>query len=103
LKTSHRAIYVSTYLSDGEPRSVVNVVTLHPPRSWHLDGIGDEIDEKVDYVLTKLRLGKTRLDVTVTVHYKIREVPTKTQDAEELSGVWDKYVAALEKEYGKQE
>lgn len=102
LKTQHRAIYVSTYTSRGEPRTIVNVVTLHPPTGWHLDGIGDEIDEKVDYVLTKLGLGKTRLDIALTVYYKIHEVPTKEQDAEELSGVWDKYVAALEKEYGRQ-
>ena len=90
-------------MSGSEPRSVVNVVTLHPPKGWHLEGIGDEIDEKVDYVLTELALGKTRLDIAVTVNYKIHEVPTKTQDAKELSGVWDKYVDALEKEYGKQE
>jgi hypothetical protein len=101
LKTQHRAIYASTYFSGGEPRSVVNVVTLHPPRGWHLDGVGDEIDEKVDYVLTKHGHGRTKLDLAVKVSYKIREVPTRAQDAEELSELWDKYVAALEKEYGR--
>jgi hypothetical protein len=101
LKTKQRAIYVSTYTSGGQPRSTVNVVTLHPPRSWHLDGIGDEIDANVDYVLTKLGRRKTRLDIAAAVHYKTHEVATKAQDAKEDSEVWDKYVAALEKEYGK--
>lgn len=79
LKTQHRTVYVSTYESGGEPRSIVNVVTLHPPTGWHLDGVGDEIDEKVDYALTKLRAEKTRLNIAVTVYYKIDEVPTKAQ------------------------
>lgn len=86
LKTQQRAIYVSTYINAGELRGMVNVVTLHAPRSWHLDGIGNEIDEKVDYVLTELGPRKTRLDIAVTVYYKIHDVPTKAQDAKELSG-----------------
>jgi hypothetical protein len=102
LKTKHRAIYLSTYTSNCELRSIVNVVTLHPARAWHLDGIGDEIDEKVDYAIKKLGPRKTRLDIEFTGHYKTYEAPTKTQDARELSGVWDKYVAALEKEYCRQ-
>lgn len=100
LKTPHRAIYNSTYTSRGNSRSIVNVVTLHPPRAWHLDAVGDEIDEKVDYVLTKLGPRRTKLDITFTGHYKTHEVPTKAQDAKEVNELWDKYVAALEKDHG---
>jgi hypothetical protein len=102
LKTQDRAIYISTYTGGDKPRSIVNVVTLYPPRAWHLDGIGDEIDEKVDYVLTKLGPRRTRLDITFTGHYKTHDVPTKAQDANGVSELWDKHVAALEREYGRQ-
>jgi hypothetical protein len=98
LKTKHWAIYVSTYMGEREPRGV-NVVTLDPPNGWHLDGIGDEIERKADYVLTKLGPRKTRLEIAFTGRYKTRVVPSTKQAAQESSGVWDKYVAALEKEY----
>jgi hypothetical protein len=102
LKTKQRAIYYSTYVSRGRPRSIVNVVTLHAPRSWHLDGIGDEIDEEVDYVLTKLGQRRTGLEIAFTSHYKTHEFPTTKEDVKEVSAVWDKYVTALEKEYRSQ-
>ena len=102
LKTEHRVIYVSTYKTDGKPRSAVDVVTLNPPRTWHLDFIGDDDDEVGDYVLTKLGPQRTRLDMTFTEHYKTRNAPTKSQDLRLVHGVWDKYVAALEKDYNRQ-
>lgn len=98
LKTQHRVIYTSVYKSDGKPRSAVNVVTLYPPKAWHLDFIGDEDDETGDYVLKSLGPRRTRLHMTFTEHYKIRRAPTKAQDVKHTNEVWDKYVAALEKD-----
>lgn len=99
LKTEHRVIYTSTYRSGGKPRSAVNVVTLYPPKAWHLDFVGDEDDEVGDYVLTKLGPRRTRLDMTFTEHYKTRKAPTKAQDVKHTHEIWDKYIAALEKDY----
>jgi hypothetical protein len=99
LKSEHRVIYTSTYKSSGKLRSAVNVVTLHPPKAWHLDFIGDDDDEVGDYVLTKLAPHRTRLDMTFTEHYKTRNAPTKAQDLKQTREVWDKYTAALEKDY----
>ncbi len=102
LKTERRVIYTSTYISGRKPRSAVNVVTLSPPRTWHVDFVGDEDDETGDYVLTKLGPRRTRLDMTFTEHYKTRKAPTKAQDAKHTHEVWDKYLAALKKDYGRQ-
>ncbi len=99
LKTEHRVIYTTTYISGGKPRTAVDVVTLYPPRAWHLDFVGDEDDETGDYVLKKVGPRRTRLDMTFTEHYKIRKAPTKAQDTKHTHEVWDKYAAALEKDY----
>ena len=102
LKTERRVIYLSTYRSGGKSKSAVNVVTLYPPRAWHLDFVGDDDDEVGDYVLTKLGPRKTRLDMTFEEHYKMRQAPTKAQDLKQTNKVWDKYVAALENDYVRQ-
>ena len=101
MKTKHRVIYLIQYPSRGKIRTGVNVVTLHPPKAWHLDLTGDEDDETGDYVLTSLGARKTRLDMTFSEHYKIRNAPSKAQDVEHTHEIWDKYVAALEKDYGR--
>ena len=101
LKTDHRVIYTSEYWSGAKPRSAVNIVTLYPPKAWHLDFVGDEDDEVGDYVLTKLGPRRTRLNMTFTEHYKTHNAPTKTQDVKHTHEVWDKYVAALEKDYAR--
>lgn len=99
LKTEHRVIYLSSYKSGGKPRNAVNVVTLYPPKAWHLDFIGDDDDEVGDYVLTRLGPQRTRLDMTFEEHYKMRRAPTKVKDLKHTNDVWDKYVAALQKDY----
>jgi len=101
MKTKHRVVWVASYRSSGKIRNAVDVVTLQPPNAWHLDFIGDEADQTADYTLTPLGARKTRLAITVKVRYKVRNVPSKAQDVKELHEVWDKYVAALEKDYGR--
>ena len=101
LKTEHRVIYLSSYRSGGKPRNAVNVVTLYPPKAWHLDFTGDDDDEVGDYVLTRLGPRKTRLDMTFEERYKTRRAPTKDQDLKHTNEVWDKYAKALENEYAR--
>jgi hypothetical protein len=101
MKTKHRVIWVASYPSSGKTRNAVDVVTLHPPNAWHLDFIGDEDDLTGDYTLTSLGARKTKLDMTFKVHYKVRNAPSKAQDVKGLHEVWDKYVAALQKDYAR--
>lgn len=99
LKTEHRVVYTSKYISGGKPKTAVNVVTLYPSKAWHLDFVGDEDDESGDYVLKRMGPNRTRLDMAFTEHYRIRKAPTKAQDIEHTHEVWDKYIRALEKDY----
>ena len=99
MKTKHRVVYVSSYRNRSEMRSAVDVVTLHPPNAWHLDFIGDEDDETGDYALSSLGPRKTKLNMTFTAHYKIVNAPSKAQDAKQTREVWNKYAAALERDY----
>ena len=99
MKTGHRVVYLTTYPKRGRLRSAVDVVTLYPPAAWHLDFVGDDDDEIGDYVLSPLGPRKTKLDMTFTEHYKSANSPTRAQDTRQIHEIWDKYVAALEKEY----
>jgi hypothetical protein len=101
MKTKHRVVYVTSYRSGGKSRSAVDVVTLHPPKAWHLDYVGDEDDETGDYVLSSLGRRKTRLDMRFKEHYKIRNAPSKAQDTKHIHELWDRYVDALEKDYAR--
>lgn len=100
-KTKQRVIYISTYRRGGRTKSAVNIVTLRPPNAWHLDFAGQEGEEIGDYRLTSLGPGKTRLDMTFKERYKIREAPTREEDTKDINEIWDKYVAALERDYAR--
>ena len=101
MRTKQRVIYTVTYRSRGKTRNAVDVVTLHPPRSWHLDFVGDEDDAIGEYTLSSLGPRRTRLDMTFTEHYKIRGAPSKAQDTKGTHVFWDKLVAALERDYSR--
>jgi len=100
-KTARRVIYVSAHKREGKNISAVRIVALHPPNSWHLDLAGQENDEIGDYRLTRLGPTKTRLDMTFKVKYKITSAPTRQEDSKQTNKVWDKYVAALERDYAR--
>jgi hypothetical protein len=100
LRTKNRVIYTSNYVTNGKARTAVNVVTLYPPKAWHLDFIGDEDDEIGDYNLKALNPRLTKLQMKFTEHYKTPNVPTKAQDIAHTREIWDKYVVALERDYG---
>ena len=100
-KTKKRAIYVQIYEgADGKEKVAVDIVTLKPPSSWHLDYFGEEDDEIGEYHLRKLGEGKTRLDMVFKEKWKdITKIPSIEEQIRSTNEVWDKYVAALEKEY----
>ena len=77
------------------------MITLYPPKAWHLDFVGDEDDETGDYVLSSLGRNKTRLDMTFTERYKVGGSPSKAQDVAHIHEIWEKFAAALEKDYAR--
>lgn len=100
-KTKKMAVYAQIYQgSDGSQKVAVNMVTLRPPNSWHLDYFGEEDDETGEYRLKDLGGGRTRLDMVFKEKWKIENPPSLEEQAKQTSEVWDKYVRALEKEYG---
>ena len=101
-KTRRRVIYLSTFKRREKTVSAVKMVTLHPPKAWHLDQIGEEEDVIGDYKLTRLGSRKTRLNMTFTEKYKISHAPTKEEDRKDTDKMWDKFVLALENDYTSQ-
>lgn len=99
-KTKKRTIYAQIYEgADGEQKIAVDIVSLKPPTSWHLDYFGEEDDETADYSVTSLGKKKTRLDMVFREKWKITNSPTIKEQIKSTNRVWDKYIAALEKDY----
>lgn len=96
-KTRRRVIYVG---ADATQKMEVDIVTLKPPTSWHLDAFGEEEDETGEYRLKSLGKNKTRIDMVFKDKWKnIARVPLAEESVKRTNEVWDKYVASLEKEY----
>ena len=100
-KTKRRVIYISAFKWAGRSRYGVQIVTLRPPNRWHLDYAGEDADEVGEYQLTKLAPRRTRLDMTFKERYKIRGAPTRKEETKQTNEVWDRYVAALERDYSR--
>jgi hypothetical protein len=100
-KTKRRAVYMVQYPEGKQIKIGFNLVTLNAPRSWHLNYFGEDDDEIADYALARLGPQRTRLDMVFTEKWKIREIPEKPAYIKHISEIWDKYVAALERDYAK--
>ncbi len=98
-KTKERVIYTIRYKSGGKTWNAVNIVTLRPPRAWQLDSRGDEDDEVGEYRLSRLGARKTKLDMTFVERWKVRNYPPRAEYLQHIHEIWDKYAAALEKDY----
>jgi hypothetical protein len=98
-KTNRRVIYLRTYERDGRTMIGVKMVTLRPPKAWHLDQVGEDEDAIGIYKLTRVGSERTRLDMVFTEKYRISDAPSKEEDRKVTDQMWDRYVAALEKDY----
>ena len=99
-RTKKKVVYAQLYEgADGSQKVAVDIVTLNPPDSWHLDYFGEEDDETGEYHLKDLGNGKTRLDMVFKEKWKILKTPTLEEQTNQTSRVWDKYVEALEEDY----
>ena len=79
-----------------------SIVSLHPPDTWHVDSISDKRNIVGDYHLTRLAGTRTRLDIAFEVKRKSEAAPSRSEFVRHLNEIWDKYTAALEKDYKKQ-
>ncbi len=98
-KTNRRVIYLRISKRHGKAMIGVKMVTLRPPKAWYLDQVGEDEDATGIYTLTRVGPKRTRLNMRFTEKYKIRDAPTKEQDRNDTAQMWDKYVAALERDY----
>ncbi|MDA4128210.1 MAG: hypothetical protein OK422_01900 [Thaumarchaeota archaeon] len=98
-KTKTRAIYISKYVNQGKKFEGVRIVALEPPNKWHLDGVAEDQNETGEYRLTALGRKKTRLDMAFKVIYKKGKPASKKSWEGDTSGEWDRFRAALERDY----
>ena len=101
-KSKRLVIYAIRYPVGREIRQAVNLVTLRPPRAWHLDSYGQEGNTFGDYRLTKLGPERTRLNMVFKEEWKVSRIPSRTEYMRDGDRLWDRYTAALEKDYKHQ-
>jgi hypothetical protein len=92
-------VWIQRYIRGGKEKEGVRFITLEPPNAWHNEAIGDEKESSIDYRLTPMGKKRTRLTITVRATYKTMEPEAKSGLEDILSRDWDKYGAALEKDY----
>lgn len=78
-----------------------DVVSLRPPKRWHMDGVGNRRDVVADYVLSSLPDGRTRLDLRWRRRPKVPGGQNLTKSQREASAKrsWKRFGAALERDY----
>ena len=102
-KTRKRVIFAQVWNeSEDNMRVNVDIVTLSPPDSWHLDMFGSFRNETAEYKLKNL--GKDKTELRVVFKNRWREAP-KVENAEHevkrLNDIWDAYADALERDYAR--
>ena len=77
------------------------VVTLFPPDRWHAESVGNYRDATLDYRLTELAEGRTRLDLRWRRRPgpKGGRVPSKAKLERSSSRAWRSFARALERDY----
>lgn len=99
-RSKTRVVYAALFDEDGRTHVSVYDVKLKPPGSWHYDIFDPDRVGTGDYKLKRLSSRSTELRIIFRNRYKN---PTKMESVQEYTGrlntLWDKYIAALEKEY----
>jgi len=82
-----------------DPAIAVDLVRLNPPRSWHLDQIDEADRQSLDYRLSRVGRGRTRLLLLVTERWVTPEFPTREELRARVRRTWSRFIAALEADY----
>jgi hypothetical protein len=85
--------------SGGKPAIAVDVVSLNPPRSWHLDQIDENDRQSLDYRVSSIGRARTRLQLLVTERWVTPEFPTREELRAQVKRTWTRFAAALEDDY----
>lgn len=80
-------------------RLAVDVVRLHPPHSWHLDQIDETDRQALDYRVSAVGRGRTRLQLRVTERWVTPKFPTRDALLAQVAKTWARFAAALEADY----
>jgi hypothetical protein len=82
-----------------DPDVAVDLVRLEPPDRWHTDQIDEEEIETVDYRVTPIGRGRSRLEVHVTDRWMTPRFLSRAETAQRVNGAWDRYVRLIEARY----
>jgi hypothetical protein len=85
--------------SGRDPRIAVELVSLHPPRSWHLDQIDETDQQSLDYRVSAVGPGRTRLQLLSTERWVTAEFPTPEALRAQIAKTWAMFAVALEADY----
>lgn len=77
-----------------------DVVSLRPPRRWHMESVGSHRDVTADYALTTLPDGRTQLELVWwrRAHGPGKKIPRARRE-KEASLAWKRFAAAMAKDY----
>ena len=84
---------------NGDTKEGVRIVTLAPPDSWHLESVNEELARSGDYTLRSVAHGNTKLEIVIKTEFKTIKPESAMKLKQSLSEDWEKYKAALEKDY----
>ncbi|MGP8072963.1 MAG: hypothetical protein ACLPZM_07530 [Thermoplasmata archaeon] len=82
-----------------DPTIAVDLVRLNPPYSWHTDQIDETDRMSLDYRLTSLGRGRTRLQLLVTERWVTPDFPTRQELRAQVAGTWGRFGAAIEADF----
>jgi hypothetical protein len=100
-RTRREVIYEDLYTSGVGWWWSRNVVSLHPPDHWHDETIGNYRRWRLDYYLTELPNGRTRLDIR-GVRWPMLlggRNPPRSEEEAGLRSLWRNFAEALERDY----
>ena len=100
-KTARRVIWTVEGKNLPSGTEPVRVVWLRPPDAWHLETCGDGC-EAVDYKLTPIGKGKTRLDMAYSQTFARKsEIKSIEHYVAEVNDHWEGYGRQLASDYRK--
>jgi len=82
-----------------DPDVAVDLIRLEPPNRWHTDQVDEEELETVDYRVSAIGRGKSRLEVRVTDRWMTPRHLSRAETHQRVSGAWDRYVRWIETRY----
>jgi hypothetical protein len=85
--------------SGRDPRIAVELVSLHPPHSWHLDQIDETDQQSLDYRVSAVGRARTRLQLLSTERWVTPDFPTPEALRAQIAKTWAMFATALEADY----